>query len=86
MTRKKTTYRFLKYCIVGTVTTLLGWGLLYTFTEFLHIWYLYSSMLGTVVVAVTAFVLNNWWTWGKNEEKEIEWLSRLLRRFRGEGK
>lgn len=84
MKKFSTTYRFLKYCIVGTTTTLLGWSLLYIFTEFLGIWYLFSSMLGTVVVLIVAFSLNNWWTWGKHEDREIAWLTRLLRRFKGE--
>lgn len=78
----KITYKFLKYCIVGTITTLEGWTIVYVFTEFVGTHYIVSSMIGTPIVMVSAFTLNYLWTWGKNEDTEIKWLGNILRRLR----
>jgi len=78
-TEKRTfglTYRFVKYAIVGGLSTLLGWTLLYTLTEFGGLWYMLSSVIGTFVVMVAAFSANNYWTWGKNDDREMLWLLR----------
>jgi putative flippase GtrA len=81
----KLTYRFLKYCLVGTITTLEGWSIVWFLTEipfknfdWLIPNYILSSIIGTPIVIASAFALNNWWTWGKNNDREVEWLKRLL--------
>lgn len=79
----KLTYRFVKYCIVGTITTLEGWTMVYLFTEFIGTHYIVSSMIATPIVMVSAFTLNHLWTWGKNEEREVAWLVKLVARIRG---
>lgn len=79
--RGRLTYKFLKYCIVGTITTLEGWTIVYCLTEFAGIWYLFSSMIGTPIVMVSAFALNYLWTWGKGEDREVQFLVNILRRM-----
>jgi hypothetical protein len=73
------TYRFIKYCIVGTITTLEGWTIVYCLTEFAGFHYIVSSVVGTPIVLVSAFILNSLWTWGKNDNREIEWLKRFFK-------
>lgn len=77
----KLTYKFFKYCIVGSLTTIEGWIIVYCLTEYAHIWYMFSSVIGTPIVMISAFALNYFWTWGKNEDKEIEIVQKILRRF-----
>lgn len=72
------TVKFLKYCIVGTITTLEGWTIVFCLTEFIGTHYIISSMIGTPIVLVSAFALNNLWTWGKDDNREVIWLKRLL--------
>ena len=73
------TVKFARYCVVGTITTLEGWTIVYLLTEFVHTHYIVSSMIGTPIVMVSAFALNNLWTWGKNDDREVLWLKRLLK-------
>lgn len=80
----KITYKFIKYCIVGSITTLEGWTIVYLLTEYAHIWYLFSSMIGTPIVTVSAFALNYLWTWGKSDDREIKWISTIARRVKRE--
>lgn len=49
---------FVGFVIIGGFATLLELVLLYSFTEFLHIWYLYSSILAFTISAVFNFHLN----------------------------
>lgn len=56
--------KFIRYSIVGGITTLEGWALVYIFTEYLfHTHYIISSMIATPIVWISAFLLNNFWTW-----------------------
>ncbi len=59
--------RFVKYIVVGGSTALLIWGLLYTLTEFGHLYYLISATITWVVAVVVAFLSNNYWTYGKGK-------------------
>jgi|GEM_PF-2306543 putative flippase GtrA len=79
----KITIKFIRYSIVGTVTTLEGWFLVYVFTEYLlgtH--YIVSSMIATPIVWITAFLLNYYWTWGINDDREIALLNRLFEKIK----
>lgn len=77
----RVTLRFIKYIIIGVSTTLLGWTQVYLLTEFAHLWYMLSSVISTVIVIVIAFLANNYWTWGKNDDRELEFLSRVVRKL-----
>jgi dolichol-phosphate mannosyltransferase len=63
--------RFIKYSIVGGGTTILVLGLFYVLTEFVHIWYLISSLITWFVAITVAFLANNFWTYGKQDESSV---------------
>ena len=39
----------LKFMIIGAVGALINWGLLYFFTQYFNIWYIYSEILATII-------------------------------------
>ncbi len=39
----------LKFMVIGAVGALVNWALLYFFTEYFNIWYLYSEIIATII-------------------------------------
>jgi len=58
--------RFGKYVTVGLLAASSYWGMLYILTEYVHIWYMISAVVSTVVTSPLAFALHSLWTWKKN--------------------
>lgn len=54
--------RVVRYIISGGTATASNFVVLYTFTEFLHIWYLTSSIIGLVAATGVSFMLQKFWT------------------------
>lgn len=54
--------RMLKFAIVGLSGTAIYMGLLYTLTEWVGLWYMASAVIGTGVVFLYSYNLNNRWT------------------------
>lgn len=71
-------YRFLKFVIVGSITAVFGLLLLYLITEYFNIYYLHVYIGMSLLVLIINFVLHNNWTWGETENKELDWIIRLL--------
>lgn len=63
------TSRFVRYYFVGVLGVLLGWTQTYCYTEYLKLWYIHSSMLGTAVVMTSTFIARDRWIW-KNDDIE----------------
>ena len=47
-----------KYSFSGALGLPLGLGLLFAFTQYGHIWYIYSSLLSMAICSVTGFWVN----------------------------
>ncbi|MFA5022261.1 MAG: GtrA family protein [Patescibacteria group bacterium] len=54
--------QFIKFCVVGGIAALINFGVLYSFTEWLGIWYLTSAILGFLISVVFNFSANKFWT------------------------
>ncbi|MFH0971172.1 MAG: GtrA family protein [Candidatus Micrarchaeota archaeon] len=67
---------FPKFILIGISATLLTLGLLYYFTEWLHVHYLLSGALATQISIIWNFLWHDNWTWGKRK-KERSLLSRF---------
>ena len=67
----KEMHNVIKFGIVGASGVLVNMGVLYTFTEFLHIYYLLSSAAATELSIVTNFALNDFWTFGNEKERKM---------------
>lgn len=50
-----------KYATVGFTGALLNWLSLYLFTEYFHLWYIYSAILASLLVMVLNFNLFILW-------------------------
>lgn len=62
--------QFIKFCLVGSTGALIHLGLLYSLTEFLHIWYVLSAAIGFTVAVLNNFVWDRLWTF-KNTSPRI---------------
>ena len=61
--KPRKTVQFIKYIVVGGSTTLLGWTQVFILTEFAHLWYLWSSVISSIIVVTLSFLANNYWTY-----------------------
>ena len=75
-------YRFLKFIIVGSVTAVLGLSSLFLVTEYFHVAYTTTYIVMSLIVLIVNFTLHNNWTWGETENKELDWIIRVLDRIR----
>jgi len=68
----------LRYFVAGFTAAFTNIFLLYVFTEFLKIWYVYSSALSFIVALFISFILQKFWTFA---DKEITKAHRQFIRY-----
>lgn len=61
---------FVGYVLFAGFATLVDLGLLYSLSEFFHIWYLYSAVFAYFMGMVTNYLLNKYFNF-KNKNKQI---------------
>jgi len=61
---------FIRYVIFAGFATLVDLGLLYSLTEFLHIWYFYSAIFSYFIGMITNYLLNKYLNF-RNISKQI---------------
>lgn len=54
---KKVNKEFIKFCVVGSITFIIDYALLFAITEYLHINYLTSSAISFSVAVIVNYVL-----------------------------
>ena len=59
---KPTFIQFVKFAMVGAVSSLILLVLLYSFTEFVGIYYLHAAALSLFISAINGYTLNHKWT------------------------
>jgi putative flippase GtrA len=60
--------KFIKFCVVGGLGTLLNLFILFAAVEMFGLWYIYGATLSFVIVITFNFSLNKIWTF-KNKER-----------------
>lgn len=70
--------QFIKFCIIGGISAVINFFILYTFTEFLQIWYLFSAIIGYIIAATFNFLSNKAWTF-RHPAKGKEALRQLVK-------
>jgi len=68
--------RFVKFCLIGGVGTLIVLGLTYILTEYAGFWYMSSVVISAFAAAVWNFTGNRLWTFStkkSSEEGDYEW-------------
>ncbi len=76
---KKITTEFFKFAFVGLLGTILNLLVLYSFTEFLNVYYMFSAIVAFVISATHNFILNKIWTFKENMKDKI--TSKYLKFF-----
>ncbi len=67
---KKASIEFIKFCVVGVVSTLVNYGIFYAALNFLAFHYLIASVLGFISGLVIGYPINKCWTFSsKNSSK-----------------
>jgi glycosyltransferase involved in cell wall biosynthesis/putative flippase GtrA len=65
--------RFAKFFISGVSAAVADFSLLFIFTEFFHVWYLWSVNLAFGISFFVSFTLQKFWTFEDNEKSKIKW-------------
>ena len=63
------TKQFIRYVVIGILGTGLDFLFIYTFTQYVHLFYLISAIISIALVFPISFSLNKYWTFnnrGKN--------------------
>ena len=54
-------WRYLRFLIVGTIGTLISMSILYSLTEFLHLYYIISFLIGTIAGSINNYLMSKYW-------------------------
>ena len=54
--------RPLRYLIAGGTGATVNFSILYTLTEYAHVWYILSAVIALVFAFATSFILQKFWT------------------------
>lgn len=68
--------KILKFGIVGGSGVVVNMGLLYILTAYFHIDYKIASIFAIEMSIITNFLLNNYWTWQDQRDKNF-WLKMM---------
>jgi len=70
--RTKEIHRFVKFCIIGGIGTVVNIVLLYLLTEYYYVHYLISGAIGIEAGLLTNFIFNKVWTFKDMEVKGLK--------------
>lgn len=70
--------QFLKFCIVGGTSAILNFIILFACTQWLGIWYVYSSVVAYILSALFNFSYNKFWTF-RNKAAGKETLNQAVK-------
>lgn len=54
--------QFSKFAVVGVINTLINLVVLFVFTEYLGLYYIYSAIIAFLFAVTNSFILNTIWT------------------------
>lgn len=63
---RPTLRQFIKFAVVGTINTVLDFGVYLGLTRWLHLHYLVANLLAFILAASSSFILNKYWTFRDN--------------------
>lgn len=71
--------RFVRYCIVGAIGTLINLAVLFPLTEWFRLWYILSAAAAFGVAVTTNYILNKYWTFGYTAGSSARLLSSYVK-------
>ena len=77
--KKNVITEFFKFAFVGLIGTIINLAVLYVFTEFLGIYYLFSAVVAFILAGSNNFILNKIWTFKERIKDKI--LSKYIKFF-----
>lgn len=60
-----------KFAFVGFIGTIINLTILYTFTEFFHVYYIISEIIAFFVSVINNYILNKIWTFKEEIHKRL---------------
>lgn len=69
--KKHVMFEFFEFAFVGLIGTAINITILYLFTEYYKVYYIYSAMVAFLVAATTNYVLNKVWTFKEKINNKI---------------
>ena len=69
--KKEFSCEFIKFAIIGILNTIIHLAILYSLTEYFHVYYLISSTIGFIFAVTNSFIFNTLWTFKKNIKERI---------------
>lgn len=70
--------QFIKFCIVGGTAAIIHFSILYSFTEWLNIWYVISNAVGFLFAATFNFIINKLWTF-RSQTKGRQIINQIVK-------
>lgn len=52
----------MKFCLGGGGAVILGYVILYTLTEYLNLWYVFSAVTAFIISSAVGFIIQKFWT------------------------
>ena len=63
--------QFIKFCIIGTLNTVIDYSVYLLLNRVFDIYFLYANIMAIAVAMTSSFVFNKYWTF-RNHEKKIK--------------
>lgn len=60
-----------RFCIAGGVGVSAGYVVLYSLTEFAHVWYILSSIVASIINCLIDFFLQKYWAFHNKDKKHL---------------
>lgn len=73
-----TTRQFVKFAIVGVISTLIDWGAFYLFNHFLGVFYLIAKILSFILAVINSYLWNRSWTFRSQNKDKIEEFGKFI--------
>lgn len=70
-------FQVVRFMAGGSISVLVYYAILYTFTEYLDVWYIASSALGWILSYVVGFFVQKFWTFKNRSAGEASRQFRL---------
>lgn len=68
---KSSLWQVIRFGFVGVLAVGLYYRILYTLTEFLHVWYLLSAIIAYVFNIISNFILHKYWTFKHKDKQKV---------------
>lgn len=69
--KKQQRLEIAKFCLAGGIAVILGYAILYVLTEYLKLWYVFSSIIAFITSNTISFIIQKFWTFKNKNLKKM---------------